>query len=77
MTKLKHISLIHSDAINAKNLAIMRVYAMDILYVVNVESKNQTIPPSTAISTTDVPTAVKTIHLIPDHAQPGKKKKKS
>ena len=46
---------------------------MDILYVVNVESENQTIPPSTAISTTDVPTAVKTIHPIPDHAQPEKK----
>ena len=40
MKKLKHISLIHSDAINAKNLAIMGVYAMDILYVVNVESEN-------------------------------------
>ena len=74
MKKLKHTSLIHSDAINAKNLAIMGVYATDILYVVNVESKNQTIPPSTAISTTDVSTAVKTIHPIPDHAQLGKKK---
>ena len=62
MKKLKHISLIHSNVLNAKNLAIMGVYAMDILYVVNVESENQTIPPSTAISTTDVPTAVKTIH---------------
>ena len=50
---------------------------MDILYVVNVESENQTIPPSTAISTTDVPTVVKTIHPTPDHAQSGKKKKKS
>ena len=40
MKKLKHISLIHSDAINPKNLAIMGVYAMDILYVVNVESEN-------------------------------------
>ena len=29
---------------------------MDILYVVNVERENQTIPPSTAISKTDVPT---------------------
>ena len=76
MKKLKHISQIHSDVLNAKNLAIMGMYAMDILYVVNVESENQTIPPSTAISTTDVPTAVKTIHPIPDHAQPRKKKKK-
>ena len=75
MKGLKHISLIHSDAINAKNLAIMGVYAMDILYVVNVECENQTIPPSTAISTTDVPTVVKTIHPIADHAHPGKKKK--
>ena len=76
MKKLKNISQIHSDVLNAKNLAIMGVFAMDILYVVNVESKNQTIPPSTAISTTDVPTVVKTINPIPDHAQPGKKKKK-
>ena len=75
MKKLKHISLIHSDVINAKNLAIIGVYAMDILYAVNVESENQTMPPSTAISTTDVPTVVKTIHPIPDHAQPEKKKK--
>ena len=75
MKRLKHISLIHSDAINAKNLAIMGVYATDILYVANVESENQTIPPSTAISTTDVPTVVKTIHPIADQAQPGKKKK--
>ena len=55
MKKLKHISLIHSNAINAKNLAIMGVYTTDILYVVNLESENQIIPPSTAISTTDVP----------------------
>ena len=47
---------------------------MDRLYVVNTEREpNQTIPPSTAISTTDVPNAVKTIHPIPDHAQSGKK----
>ena len=40
MKKLKHMSLIHSDAINAKNLAIIGMYATDILYVVNVESEN-------------------------------------
>ena len=55
----------------------MEVYAMDTLYVINVQRENQTVPPLTAISTTDVPTAVKTIHPIPDHAQSGKKKKKS
>ena len=48
---------------------------MDTLYMVNVEIENQTIPPSTAISITDVPTAVKTIHPIPDHVQSGKKEK--
>ena len=47
---------------------------MDTLYVVNVARENQTIPPSTAIPTTNVPTVVKTIHPIPDHAQSGKKK---
>ncbi len=47
---MKNISQIHSDVLNVKNLVIMGVYAMDILYVVNVESENQTIPPSTAIS---------------------------
>ena len=36
---------------------------------------NHTISPSTAISRTDVPTVVKTIHPILDHAQPGKKEK--
>ena len=72
---MKNISQIHSNVLNAKNLAIMGVYTMDILYVVNVESENQTIPPSTTISTTDVPTAVKTIHPISDHAQSGKRKR--
>ena len=74
MKKLNNTSKIHSDVLNAKNLAIMEVYAMDTLYVVNVERENQTIPPSTAISTTDVLNAVKTIHPIPDHTQSGKKK---
>ena len=73
MKKLSSISQTHSDVLNAKNSAIMGVYAMDTLYV---ERENQTIPPSTAISTTNMPTAVKTIHPIPDHAQSGKKKKK-
>ena len=74
MKKLNNTSQIHSDVLKTKNLAIiMEVYAMDNgLYVVNVERENQTIPPSTAISTTDVPTVVKTIHT-----QSGKKKKKS
>ena len=62
MKKLNNISQIHSDVLNTKNLTLMGVYAMDILYVVNVERENQTIPPSTAISATDVPTAVNTIH---------------
>ena len=50
---------------------------MDTLYVVNAERENQTIPPSTANSTTDVPTVVKTTHPIPGQAQSEKKKKKS
>ena len=75
MKKLSSISQTHCDVLNAKNSAIMAVYAMDTLYVVNVERENQTIPPSTAISTTDVPTAVKTIHSIPDHAPVWKKEK--
>ena len=54
----------------------MEVYAMDTLYVINEERENQTIPPSTAISTTDLPTAMKTTYPIPDHAQSGKKRKK-
>ena len=58
-----------------KNVATIEVYATDTLYVVNVERENQTIPPLTANSTTDVPTAVKTTHPIPEHTQSGKKKK--
>ena len=46
----------------------MEVYVMDTLYVVNAERENQTIPPLTANSTTDVPTAVKTTHPLPEHA---------
>ena len=57
----------------------MEVYPIDTLYMVNVGRKreSQTLPPLTANSTTDVPTAVKTTHPIPEHAQSGKKKKKS
>ena len=74
MKQLNNLSQIHSDVLNAKNLPIIGVYAMDM---VNVERENQTIPPSTAISTIDAPKDVKTIHSISDHAPPGKKKKKS
>ena len=40
MEKLNNISQIHSNLLNAKNLAIMEVYAMDILYAVNVERES-------------------------------------
>ena len=67
----------YSNVLNAKNFATMEMYAMDTHYMVNVERENHTIPPSTANSTTDVPTAVNTTHPLPEHAQSGKKKKKS
>ena len=37
MKKLNNTFQTHSDVLNAQNLAIMEVYAMDTLYVVNVE----------------------------------------
>ena len=54
----------------------MEIYATDALYVVNAEKENQTTLPSTANSTTDLPTVVKTTHPILEHAQSIKKKKK-
>ena len=41
MKKLNNTSQTHSNVLNAKNLAIMEVYAMDTLYVVNVERERE------------------------------------
>ena len=74
MKELTNAFQTYSNALNAKILATMEVYAMGTLFVVNVERERATLPLA-ANSTTDMTTVVQTAHPIPEHAQSEKRKR--